>query len=269
MRNDLKKCYKKIIVFVMVLVMAAEVSGNYSLAAAADYSRYSNSKKSWYIMRQDKHKVSGGADTAKNLRKYDAYYYDSKAKDRVMYICFDCGYEAGYTKGMLKVLKKHNVKANFFVTKAFVEQQPKLCKKMKKEGHIVGNHTMSHPSLPSVSEKKLKSEVNGLAKLFKEKTGYRLDKYIRPPMGEYSNRVLKILSDMGYKSIFWSIAYMDYDVNKQPGKSYVVDHFKKYYHKGAITLTHNISKSNAEALDDVLTYLEKKGYRFATLDELK
>jgi len=88
-------------------------------------------------------------------------------------------------------------------------------------------------------------------------------------MGEYSNRVLKILSDMGYKSIFWSIAYMDYDVNKQPGKSYVVDHFKKYYHKGAITLTHNISKSNAEALDDVLTYLEKKGYRFATLDELK
>ena len=128
---------------------------------------------------------------------------------------------------------------------------------------------MNHPSLPSVSEKKLKSEVNGLAKLFKEKTGYRLDKYIRLPMGEYSNRVLKILSDMGYKSIFWSIAYMDYDVNKQPGKSYVVDHFKKYYHKGAITLTHNTSKSNAEALDDVLTYLEKKGYRFATLDELK
>jgi len=88
-------------------------------------------------------------------------------------------------------------------------------------------------------------------------------------MGEYSNRVLKILNDMGYRTVFWSIAYMDYDVNNQPGKAYVVDHFKKYHHKGAITLTHNTSKSNMEALDDVLTNLENEGYRFATIDEYK
>ena len=220
-------------------------------------------------MRKDNHKVSSGADTAANLKKYNAYYYDKKTKDKVMYICFDCGYELGYTKGILDVLKKHDVKASFFVTKAFVESEPKLCKRMKKEGHVVGNHTLNHPSLPSISISKLKKEVRGLEDLFEEKTGYELDKFIRPPKGEDSNRVLKVLKDMDYTSIFWSLTYMDYDVNKQPGKSYVVNHFKKYYHKGAITLTHNTSKSNAEALDDVLTFLEGKGYRFATLDELQ
>lgn len=239
------------------------------VSAATDYSKYSGTKKSWYMMRNDKHKAPGGPDKASKLRKYGAYYYDSKTKDKVIYFTFDCGYELGYTKGILKVLKKHGAKATFFVTKGFVNQAPKLCKKMKKEGHFVGNHTLNHLSLPTLSVDKLKQEVNGLADLFKKKTGYELDKYIRPPMGEYSNRVLKILNDMGYKTFFWSIAYMDYDVNKQPGKQYVIDHFNKYYHKGAITLTHNTSKSNAEALDTVLTNLEKKGYRFGTLDELQ
>jgi len=269
MKDNRRGICRKLVSLILLAALAVQLSGTNRVSAATDYSKYSNSKKSWYIMRQDKHKPSGGADTAANLKKYAACYYDNKAKDKVMYITFDCGYEAGYTKKMLNTLKKHNVKATFFVTKAFVEQQPKLCKRMKKEGHIVGNHTLNHPSLPSVSVKKLKSEVNGLAKLFKKKTGYKLDKYIRPPMGEYSNRVLKILNDMGYRTVFWSIAYMDYDVNNQPGKAYVVDHFKKYHHKGAITLTHNTSKSNMEALDDVLTNLENEGYRFATIDEYK
>ena len=265
----MKKGLKRVIALVLVAVFALGITANGNVAAAADYSKYSNSKKSWYIMRQDKHKVSGGADSAANLKKYDAYYYDKKAKDKEMYFCFDCGYEGGYTKGMLDVLKKHNVKATFFVTKAFVEEQPKLCKRMKKEGHIVGNHTLNHPSIPAVSLSRLKSEVKGLEKLFKQKTGYKLDKFFRPPMGEYSSRTLKYVKDMGYKTIFWSLTYMDYDVNNQPGKTYVVNHFKKYHHKGAITLTHNTSKSNAEALDDVLTYLEDKGYVFKTVDELE
>ncbi len=256
--------------FLSALLTAAVLAGCVSNNALAktDYNKYSNTKKSWYIMRQDKHKPSGGADTAKNLLKYNAYYYDSKAKDKVMYFAFDCGYENGYTGKILDVLKEHDVKAAFFVTKGFVDSNPKLCKRMKKEGHLVGNHTLYHPSLPSKSVKGIRKEVRGLEKLFKEKTGYELDKFIRPPKGEFSSRVLKVLQKMGYTTIFWSMAYYDYDPAKQPGKNYVVEHFKKYYHKGAITLTHNISKSNTEALGDVLTFLEGKGYRFAALNEL-
>lgn len=261
--------FTRIIAVIMAAVFIMGMAGSAdSVFAAKKYNKYSNTKKSWYIMRRDKHKVSGGAETASKLKKYNAYYYDNKTKEKVMYICFDCGYENGYTKGILDVLKKHDAKASFFVTKAFVNSETKLCKRMKKEGHVVGNHTMNHPSIPTISISRLKSEVTGLEELFEEKTGYELDKFIRPPMGQFSNRTLKVLKDMGYTSIFWSLTYMDYDVNKQPGKSYVVNHFKKYYHKGAITLTHNISKSNAEALDEVLTFLEGKGYRFATLEEL-
>lgn len=265
----MKNGLNRVVALALAVVFVLGTASNGSTAKAANYGKYSNSKKSWYIMRQDKHKASGGADSASNLRKYDAYYYDNKTKDKVMYFGFDCGYEAGYTKGMLDVLKKHNVKATFFVTKAFVEDQPKLCKRMKKEGHIVGSHTMNHPSIPSVSLSRLKKEVRGLESLFKKKTGYELDKFFRPPMGEYSNRTIKYVQDMGYKTIFWSLTYVDYDVNKQPGKAYVVDHFKKYYHKGAITLTHNTSKSNSQALDDVLTFLEGKGYKFRTVAELE
>jgi len=220
-------------------------------------------------MRQDNHKHSSGADSASNLKKYNAYYYDSSAKKKVIYFTFDCGYENGYTSKILDILKKHKVKAAFFVTEAFVNSSPKLCKRMKREGHIVGNHTLNHPSLPSKSVSGIKKEVKGLEKLFKQKTGYNLDKYIRPPRGEFSTRVLKVLKDMNYKTIFWSIAYYDYDPNKQPGKQYVIDHFKKYHHKGAITLTHNISKSNTEALGEVISYLKGKKYRFGTIDKLK
>lgn len=237
-------------------------------AKERDYSRYSNTKKSWFIKRGTDHKPSEGAVKAKNLETYQAYYYDAKTKEKVLYLTFDCGYENGYTDKLLDVLKKHDVKAVFFVTKHFVKSQPKLCKRMKEEGHLVGNHTMNHPSLPTKSVSQIKNEIKGLEQIFQEETGYPLDKYFRPPMGEFSDRVLKTAQDMGYTTVFWSMAYYDYDPAKQPGKQYVIDHFKKYYHKGAIALMHNISKSNAAALDEVLKYLKKQGYRCMRIDAL-
>ena len=233
---------------------------------AADYYSYSNSKKSWYVKRSTDHQPSSGPATAKQLKGYRAYYYDQNTREKVMYLTFDCGYENGYTPKLLDTLKKHNVKALFFVTKHFVQSQPALCKRMKEEGHLVGNHTMNHPSLPDQSVSRIQNELKGLEEIFRRETGYELDKYFRPPMGEYSDRVLKIAKDMGYTTVFWSMAYYDYDPQKQPGKQYVVDHFKKYYHKGAIALMHNISKSNAEALDDVLKFLKKQGYQCMRMD---
>ena len=235
-------------------------------AEAADYSGYSNVKKSWYVKRNTSHLPSSGADSTKKLDRYRAYYYDPCTKEKVMYLTFDCGYENGYTSKLLDTLKKHNVKALFFVTKHFVKSQPALCKRMKEEGHLVGNHTMNHADLPTKSVSQIQNEVKGLETVFRQETGYELDKYFRPPEGLYSDRVLKIVKDMGYTTVFWSMAYYDYDPAKQPGKQYVIDHFKKYYHKGAIALMHNISRSNAEALDEVLKFLKKQGYQCMRMD---
>lgn len=236
--------------------------------AATDYNAYSNTKKEWYVVRNKDHNAPRGADSAKNLKKYNAYYYDDQATEKVIYFAFDCGYENGYTSKMLDALQAYDAKAVFFVTEHYVKSHPELCKRMKQEGHLVGSHTMSHPSLPSVSTTKIKEELTGLEQLFKEKTGYTLDKYLRPPMGEYSDRVLKVAQDLGYTTIFWSIVYNDYDPAKQPGVQTVIDHFKTYCHKGAITLTHNVSSSNADALKTVLKNLKADGYRFARIDEL-
>ena len=133
---------------------------------------------------------------------------------------------------------------------------------------MVGNHTTTHPSMPDLSIDELKKEITECADYMYEQTGYEMDPYLRPPMGEYSERTLKLTQDMGYQSIFWSIAYKDYDAENQPGKQYVIDHFATYHHNGAIPLIHNTSQSNMEALDEVLTLLEEAGYRFGTLDEL-
>lgn len=254
--------------FIIVLVIQMLV-GVDTKAAATNYSQYSNKKYAWWFKRNKEHLPAEGQSLI-DLEKYDAYGLNGKAakEDKVIYLTFDCGYENGYTGIILDVLKKHDYQAIFFVTKPFIESNVKLVKRMKEEGHMVGNHTTTHPSLPSKSVKQIKAEILDCAAYFKEQTGYEMDLYLRPPMGEYSERSLKVTQDLGYKTIFWSIAYYDYDVNKQPGKEYVINHFKQNHHNGAIPLIHNVSKSNTEALDTVLTMLEKQEYRFGTLEEL-
>lgn len=235
-----------------------------------DYTKYSNKKQAWYFMRNKEHSPVNGAQNAEALAKYNAYYLNPNVEkeDKVIYLTFDCGYENGYTEKILDVLKKHNAKAMFFVTKPYIKGNAELVKRMKEEGHLVGNHTCTHPSLPSKSIAQVKTEIKDCADYMKEQTGYDMDLFLRPPMGEYSNRTLKIAKDLGYKTIFWSMAYLDYDINKQPGKDYVINHFKDNYHNGAIPLIHNVSSSNTEALDEVLTFLEKKKFRFGSLEEL-
>ena len=151
----------------------------------------------------------------------------------------------------------------------YIEDQPELVKRMKKEGHIVGNHTSHHVCMPETDSRKVREEITDNANYMKEATGYEMDRFFRPPKGEYSERTLQITKDIGYTTVFWSMAYLDYDVDNQPGSDYVINHFEKYIHPGAIPLIHNISKSNAEALDTVLTNLEKEGYTFHSLSDLK
>lgn len=235
-----------------------------------DYDGCPNKEYSWYIVRDDNHGISG-CDKSFEIEQYDAYYVDTdadEADEKVMYLTFDCGYENGYTEQMLDVLKEHNAKACFFVTMTYIRDNPEIVKRMKEEGHQVGNHTVSHPAMPDKSIEEQKEELNECADYMKEATGYDMDMYFRPPSGVYSERTLQLAKDMGYKTIFWSMAYLDYDVNKQPGVDYVTEHFEKYYHNGAIPLLHNVSESNANSLDSVLSYLADEGYRFASLDEM-
>jgi peptidoglycan-N-acetylmuramic acid deacetylase len=245
-----------------------EAGDNQDMTLLRDYDACSNTKYSWYIVRDKNHGISD-CDHSFSIEQYDGYYVNTEAgEEKVMYLTFDCGYENGYTEEMLDILKKHNAKACFFVTQTYIRDNVEIVKRMKEEGHQVGNHTVTHPSMPDISVEKMKEELNTCADYMKEATGYDMDMYFRPPSGEYSERVLQLAKDMGYKTIFWSMAYLDYDVNNQPGKDFVIEHFEKYYHNGAIPLIHNVSQSNAEALDTVLTNLENLGYRFASLDEM-
>lgn len=221
----------------------------------------------WWLKRNEKHQTPEVSDHI-DLSKYDVYYVNPKCKKKKIFLTFDCGYENGFTPKILDVLKKQKVVAAFFVTKPFIREGTELVRRMKREGHIVGNHTVHHKSMPTLSDRDNKQEIIDCAQYCKEATGYEMDHFIRPPMGEYNEKTLKLTKSMGYKTIFWSMAYVDFDVNKQPGKDYVVEHFKKYTHNGAIPLMHNVSQSNAEALDEVITNLKKEGYEFESLKKL-
>lgn len=277
----MKKSFERLLIaagLIMVVFAGMSLKDSHSIgllekgkavsAQVSDYDQISNKKYAWWFKRNDTHDKSGASQEV-DLAKYNACYVDNKTDEKVMYLTFDCGYENGFTGQILDTLKKHDAKAIFFVTKTFIRDNVDLTKRMKEEGHLVGNHTCSHPSMPSKSSEEIVKEITDCASYMKEATGFDMDPFFRPPMGEYSERTLKITQDLGYKTIFWSMAYLDYDIKNQPGKEYVVNHFKKYYHNGAVPLIHNVSQSNAQALDDVLTFLGQEGYKFPSVAEMK
>ena len=234
-----------------------------------DYEMYNNEGGEWWFLRKTDHVPSGSGERF-SFAPYDAYYLDKEAteEDKIVYLTFDCGYENGFMPTILDTLAEKNVKVMFFLTKDFVVDCPEYVKRMKEEGHLIGNHTVRHLASPSLTPEELQAELEEVQETVLELTGYSLDPFFRPPMGAYSERTLKVTQDMGYSTIFWSIAYYDYDTNDQPGKEYVVDHFNTYHHNGAVILMHSISESNAEALGDVIDLWRSEGYRFAMLTEL-
>lgn len=281
--NNRKKTVRRITVFFLFAVLSicscrkeedrtliesyeVETMGNQNTEIYG-YDSVPNQKYAWWFKRNDDH-VQPEAQKEVDIEQYDAWYVSPEKEEKVVYLTFDCGYENGYTGTMLDVLKKHNAKATFFITAHYAKDAANLVKRMKEEGHYVGNHTAWHPDLTRKSTRDIKLEIKECEDAMYENTGYAMDPLFRPPKGEYSERVLKIVRNLGYKTLFWSLAYMDYDVNEQPGKEYVVDHYKKYIHPGAIPLIHNVSESNAQALDQVLMDLEAAGYRFGDAMEI-
>ena len=209
----------------------------------------------------------GNAST-EDLAWYHAYYMGD-GSEKALYLTFDCGYENGNTEPILDALKKHNAPATFFVVGHFLETEPELVKRMVEEGHAVGNHTYHHPDMASISDmESFGNEVNDVAQLFREITGKELSPYYRPPQGKCNVRNLEMAEELGYYTIFWSLAYVDWNQDNQPSHEEAFDKLTTRVHPGAVVLLHNTSSTNGEILDELLTKWEEMGYSFRPLSEL-
>jgi len=209
-----------------------------------------------------------GNVSAGELAKYDAYYV-GEAEEKVIYLTFDCGYENGNTAPILDALKKHNAPATFFVVGHFLESAPDMVKRMVQEGHTVGNHTYHHPDMSKISDKaSFQKEMDDVKSLYKEVTGQELSMYYRPPQGKYSTSNLAMAKELGYKTFFWSLAYVDWNVDAQPSHDEALKKLTTRIHPGAIVLLHSTSKTNGEIMDEILCKWEEMGYTFGSLEEL-
>lgn len=233
----------------------------------AVYDNLKNVTLAWGFKKEKGKRPSMPANVDKLLAQYGGVYLSANP-GKTIYLTFDEGYENGYTAPILDVLKKQSVPAAFFITGDYIKQQPELVKRMASEGHIVGNHTVNHPSMPSVtSNAKLAEEITRLDDDFFTLTNQHM-RYIRPPKGEYSERTLAISKDLGYITVFWSFAYVDWNTDQQNGAQYAYERVMPYLHDGAVLLLHAVSKDNADALGQIITDARTQGFEFKSLNEL-
>lgn len=224
----------------------------------------SSSRMSWYYIPNTHHLTPGIPDSARFALSLGGIFVGDTTQ-KVIYLTFDEGYENGYTSRILDTLKLNSVPAAFFVTKSYVDNNPGLVRRMAAEGHTVGNHTATHPSLPALTEEQLWNEITETEASFNQVTGSSMSKYIRPPMGEYSELTMYRLNKMHFKTVFWSMAYRDWDVSSQKGAEYAYSFVMNNVHPGAVILLHAVSSSNTEALGSIINSLKSEGYRFSLL----
>ena len=205
----------------------------------------------------DKNRPTGATMLQDKYGKYDAYFIAEESQN--IYLTFDEGYENGYTSNILDTLKNKNCPAVFFVTMDYVKKNPDLVQRMIDEGHVVGNHSVNHKSMPTLSYDDAYNEIAELHNYVKENFGYEMYLF-RPPMGEFSEQTLALTQSLGYKTALWSYAYRDYDTENQPAVSEAYDKITKAKHPGAIYLLHAVSETNAAVLGDVIDDFRNSGY---------
>lgn len=229
------------------------------------YSELDSAPMGWGFVKRKGKAPDISSKEREVMEKYDCFYMGKSEK--TLYLTFDEGYENGYTSKILDVLEATHTPAAFFVTGPYLEGQTELIERMRDEGHIVGNHTVNHVNLAKSEVDTIKKEISALSDRAREKYGIEM-KYMRPPEGQWSQRVLAVAQDMGYKTVLWSFAYKDWDINMQQGAAHAFDSVTPYLHDGAIILLHAVSSDNADALEDIINYAKEKGYTFKSLDEL-
>lgn len=254
--------------FIFILLISSLC---FSLCAFSKTKDLDNTTISWFFIPNDKSETPQVNDKLNfKLSDYDAIYTGpTSSKNKSLYLTFDEGYEEGYTNKILDILKEKNVKAMFFVTSHYITHDPDAVKRMVSEGHIVANHSDHHYSMPTVtySKKTFDKELTDVEDKFKKLTGQDMPKFFRPPMGQYSQKSLAMTKDLGYKSVFWSFAYGDYEPTNQPSPDYSKKHILSHLHDGAILLLHAVSKTNADILGDVIDEARKEGYEFYLLPQ--
>ena len=241
--------------------LAAQIAPTISSAIQTD------AEENWGLSFQEEGKLPAANASIQEMEKYNAYYAKD-TQEKVLYLTFDCGYENGNTPAILDALKKHNVKAAFFVVGNYLETSPDLVKRMIEEGHIVGNHSYHHPDMSNMGKEEFTKELGELETLYQQIAGTPMKKYYRPPQGKYSKSSLQLAKDLGYQTVFWRLAYVDWNQDSQPTHEEAFDKLLKRVHPGAVVLLHNTSKTNGEILDELLTKWEEMGYTFQTLEEL-
>lgn len=237
--------------------------------AKINIKNFDMKSREWFFVPNNKGITPEEPSSVLNIIKNKDAYYVGDTTRKVLYLTFDEGYENGYTPKILDILRKNNIKASFFVTEPYINENVVLLKRMIKEGHIIGNHSKHHLGMDKLATKDtFNNELLSPAKLFKEKTGEEMDKFFRPPMGAYNELSLYKTKCLGFKTIFWSMAYRDYEPEKQPKKEYAKKLILQRTHPGSIMLLHAVSKTNTEILNDLIKEWRKQGYKFKTLNDL-
>lgn len=222
----------------------------------------------WYCKRQKDHIRPTAESEMAYISECGGVFLGKDPEEKVIYLTFDAGYENGNVARILDTLKKHDATGAFFILENLIVRNTDLVIRMAKEGHLVCNHTAHHKDMTKLSDADLESELHALETVYKEKTGLEMARFYRPPEGRFNRRNLTHAKDLGYLTVFWSLAYADWDNDKQPDPTYAKNLLLENTHNGAIVLLHPTSKTNADILDDLLTTWESEGYRFGSLTEL-
>jgi len=236
--------------------------------ALTQFGRSAIATGAWGLSFRQEGQAPIGPAGAAELAKLDAVYIGDTSRP-VLYLTFDAGYENGCTAKILDVLKKHQVPAAFFLVGNYIEKNPDLVRRMVAEGHGLGNHTMHHPDMSKISDKAaFAKELQDLEALYTSVTGKEMPKFYRPPQGIYSQDNLQMAKDLGYKTVFWSLAYVDWNNDSQPTREQAFSKLLPRTHNGAVVLLHSTSQTNAQILDELLTKWKEMGYTFETVEAL-
>ena len=254
-----------LILFMIVAMVIGAVIKQHETSMLANGQVVSNKKYGWGLKRGENHKQPELGMYKEIVEKYDGIAIGNK-EDKSVYLTFDLGYEAGYTAGILDVLKENNVKATFFITGHYLNSAPELVERMIREGHIIGNHTVNHYSMPEISDAELKNELLKLHSAVFEKTGYEMA-YMRPPKGEFSERTLELTNNLGYKTVMWSFAYDDFSDGRDASNEYAKKKILDNIHSGSIILLHATSPQNANVLDECIKEIQNTGYVLKNINE--
>ena len=234
---------------------------------------YADEAQSWYCVRNKDHKQPIVGSDLTWVENYGGYYIDhahgDDTEDKVVYLTFDAGYENGNVAKILDIMKEKQVTGAFFVLEHLVCENGELVSRMINEGHLICNHTANHPDVTKLKDMEaFKKELQALEEVYRDKFGKEMSKYFRPPEGRFNRRTLEYAQTLGYKTVFWSFAYADWDNNSQMSVQAAKDKILGNIHNGAVILLHPTSDTNVAVLGDVIDILKSQGYSFGSLDEL-